>query len=65
VRELYDSGVECSKMGVQTSLHDEELSGLPVVMSDNLRLGWTITDFVHNGFQKCSKMQKTASASHF
>jgi gluconate kinase len=36
VKELKDSGLKCSKMGRRTDVHDEERSGWPSVMSDNL-----------------------------
>jgi hypothetical protein len=36
VKELQDSGVECSKMGGRTNVQDEERSGRPSVVSDDL-----------------------------
>jgi hypothetical protein len=36
MKEPWDNSVECSKMGVQTNVHDEEWSGQPSVVSDDL-----------------------------
>jgi hypothetical protein len=36
MNELQDNGAECSKMGERTNVHNEERSGWPPVVSDDL-----------------------------
>jgi hypothetical protein len=56
VKELQDNGVECSKIGEQMNIHDEEQSGRPSAVSDDLvqsvdqkiyeRWGFTISEIL-------------------
>jgi hypothetical protein len=52
--EIKDNGVECSKMGGRTNVHDEERSGRSSVVSDDLVQNVDQKNFVKN---RASKFQ--------